>query len=123
MGDRDDLRDVLAISDAVVSLSQDPEAFGRVTLEALSLGVPTLGYAHGGVKEQLEALYFAGTIRPLDLDHAEEVVDGWCLRGAPPVPVGVGPFSLDAMCEKVLALYERLIDGGPPAAGSVATGG
>ena len=108
LGDRSDLRDVLAVSDAVVSLSQTPEAFGRVTLEALSLGVPTLGYAHGGVKEQLEALYPAGAIRPLDLTHAEEVISDWCATGAPPVPVGVGPFSLEAMCEKILSVYERL---------------
>ncbi len=119
LGHRDDLREVLAVSDAVISLSKDPEAFGRVTLEALSLGVPTLGYAHGGVQEQLEALYPAGLVRPLDLDHAEEILVGWHARGAPPVPGGVGPFSLAAMCEKTLAVYAGLVgtEGAESAAG------
>ena len=112
LGDREDLRDILAVSDAVISLSKDPEAFGRVTLEALSLGVPTLGYAHGGVQEQLETLYPAGLVRPLDLAHAQSILTAWQARGAPPVPEGVGPFGLEAMCTKIVALYERLCAGG-----------
>ena len=56
VGHRSDLREIMAISDAVVSCSTDPEAFGRVTLEALTLGKPVAGYDHGGVREQLDAL-------------------------------------------------------------------
>ena len=37
-GYREDLRDILAISGAVVSLARRPEAFGRTVAEALSLG-------------------------------------------------------------------------------------
>ncbi|RMG30664.1 MAG: glycosyltransferase, partial [Gammaproteobacteria bacterium] len=55
-GHRDDLREVLAASDYVLSLTQVPESFGRTTLEALAMGRPVIGYAHGGVREQLEAL-------------------------------------------------------------------
>ena len=48
---RPDVRDVLAQSDLVLQLSSRPEAFGRTAAEALSLGRPVLGYAHGGVGE------------------------------------------------------------------------
>jgi glycosyltransferase involved in cell wall biosynthesis len=48
-GQRPDLREILAISDLVLSLSSKPESFGRTVLGALSMGVPVVGYAHGGV--------------------------------------------------------------------------
>ncbi|MEE8429587.1 MAG: glycosyltransferase family 4 protein, partial [Gammaproteobacteria bacterium] len=56
VGHRDDVREIMSISDVVLSLSSDPEAFGRTTLEALSLGRPVAGYDHGGVGEQLQAV-------------------------------------------------------------------
>ncbi len=66
VGHRSDLREVMAVSDVVVSCSTDPEAFGRVTLEALSIGKPVAAYAHGGVAEQLDAIFPAGLIKPAD---------------------------------------------------------
>jgi glycosyltransferase involved in cell wall biosynthesis len=56
-GQRDDLKNILAISNLVLSLSTQPESFGRTTLEALRLGVPTAGYDHGGVGEILRTIY------------------------------------------------------------------
>jgi len=38
LGHRADLREVMAVSNLVLCLSKVPEAFGRTTLEALSLG-------------------------------------------------------------------------------------
>ena len=61
-GYREDLRDILAISGAVVSLARRPEAFGRTVAEALSLGCAVAGYAHGGVGEQLQAMFPAGRV-------------------------------------------------------------
>jgi len=43
-GHRSDMREIMAISDVVLSLSHTPEAFGRVTIEALSMGVPVIAY-------------------------------------------------------------------------------
>jgi glycosyltransferase involved in cell wall biosynthesis len=39
-GHRSDLKEIMAISEIVLSLSREPEAFGRTTIEALSLGIP-----------------------------------------------------------------------------------
>ncbi len=61
-GHRHDLREIMAVSDIVLSLSTQPESFGRTTLEALSMGVPVIGYDHGGVGEQLKGLYAQGRV-------------------------------------------------------------
>ena len=48
---RKDIKEMYSISDIVLSLSTKPESFGRTVLESLRLGVPTVGYDHGGVGE------------------------------------------------------------------------
>ncbi len=69
-GPCDNLRDLLAASSVVLSVSTKPEAFGLTTLEALSLGVPVIGYNHGGVGEQLGAMLPAGKVPPGDWQAA-----------------------------------------------------
>jgi glycosyltransferase involved in cell wall biosynthesis len=59
-GHRGDMREIYAVSTLVLSLSAKPESFGRTVLEALSLGVPVIGYDHGGVGEIL-----VGSIPPV----------------------------------------------------------
>lgn len=107
VGQRSDLKDIMTISDVVLSLSTEPEAFGRVSLEALSLGRPVLGYAHGGVGEQLAAMYPAGAIALGDIDAAVTTLSGWYRGGAPEVP-SERPFTLATMQAQTLALYRDL---------------
>jgi glycosyltransferase involved in cell wall biosynthesis len=107
-GHRSDLRDVMAASDIVFSLARDPEAFGRVPVEALSLGRPVIGYDHGGVGESLRAIYPAGLVPVGDIDA---VVARTCefLRAAPPVPPNQ-PFTLQRMTDATLAVYRELVE-------------
>ena len=107
-GQRADLKNIMAISDVVLSLSTDAEAFGRVGLEALSLGKPVLGYAHGGVGEQLAAMYPAGAIALSDWDAAVEILAAWYRDGAPLVPPE-RPFTLAHMQAQTLAVYADLL--------------
>jgi len=107
-GHRADLRDILAVSQAVVSLSKEPEAFGRVTLEALSLGVPVAAYDHGGVAEQLAAVYPAGRVAVGDTGVMERLLAGW-YTDAPPVP-REQPFTLERMLTATLGVYRELAD-------------
>lgn len=105
-GQRDDLKNILAMSSLVLSLSTQPESFGRTTLEALRLGVPTAGYDHGGVGEILRVVYPAGLL-PLN------GIDATCQRLAQllqsPEPVPAGDFfPLRTMLDQTLALYEQL---------------
>jgi glycosyltransferase involved in cell wall biosynthesis len=105
-GFRIDVREVMAISNAVLSVSQQPEAFGRTVNEALSLGVPVAGYAHGGVGEQLESRFPQGSIEPLDRDAMVARLASWF--ESPPSLQSVKPFLLDEMLDKTLALYKSL---------------
>lgn len=59
---RKDLREIMTVSDLVVSCSRMPDAFDRPSLMALSLGVPVIAYSHGVLKEHLKALYPYGVI-------------------------------------------------------------
>jgi glycosyltransferase involved in cell wall biosynthesis len=105
-GHRDDMRDIYASSDLVLSLSSHPESFGRTVVEALSIGVPVLGYDHGGVGEVLARAFPEGRISTGDTDALFARVRE--LRADPLRPATPVPFTLDAMLEQTLALYEDL---------------
>lgn len=106
-GHRDDVREIMAISDILFSFSTTPESFGRTTLEALSLGRPVIGYDHGGVGEQLSRLFPQGRVPLHDWKTAQETALRWWHDGHPPVPTQI-PYSLERMCEETLELYSRL---------------
>lgn len=106
-GNRGDLKHILAISDVVVSLTSQPESFGRTTLEALSLGIPVAGYAHGGVGEQLDLLFPAGKIPPGDPAAAAATVRRF-LEQPPAVPPG-HPFTLQRMLDQTVEVYQELL--------------
>ena len=103
VGHRSDIREIMAISDVVISLSSDPEAFGRVTLEALSLGKPVAGYDHGGVHEQLSALLPEGMITVGDVNKMVELLHKWSTN--PDYPKVENPFTLDRKLRKIVSIY------------------
>jgi glycosyltransferase involved in cell wall biosynthesis len=105
-GQRDDLKNILAISNLVLSLSTQPESFGRTTLEALRLGVPTAGYDHGGVGEILRTIYPAGLLPLENIDTVTQSVSA-LLQQPSPVPPG-DFFPLRSMLSQTLELYEQL---------------
>lgn len=105
-GQRDDLKNILAISSLVLSLSSQPESFGRTTLEALRLGVPTAGYDHGGVGEILRTVYPSGLLPVNGIDETCQRI-ARLLQHPEPVPTG-NFYPLQAMLDQTLALYEQL---------------
>jgi glycosyltransferase involved in cell wall biosynthesis len=105
-GQRGDLRDIYASSALILSLSVKPEAFGRTVLEALALGVPVVGYAHGGVGELLDELFPAGRVPPGDTDALEAVALA-ALRTRHDIAALQG-YGLAEMQQQTLALYESL---------------
>ena len=108
-GHRTDLREIMAISNVVVSLSTEPEAFGRVSLEALSLGVPVAAYDHGGVAEQLTAILPVGRVAPADRTGMETLLAQW-YKALPTVP-SPQPFTLERMLAATLDTYVELAGG------------
>lgn len=115
-GFREDVRDIMAVSDVVLSLSRQPEAFGRTVNEALSLRVPVAGYAHGGVGEQLLQHFPAGAVPPADVAAMVGRLQAW--YRSPPSMQGVSTCTLQEMLERTLALYHDLCGGIPDTAGS-----
>lgn len=107
LGHRGDLREVMSVSRIVYSLSLDPEAFGRVSIEAAALGRPVIAYDHGGVAEQLREVFPEGLI-PVG-DYRQAAAKTAELLESGKSPDGAGPFTLDAMCRATLAVYGELV--------------
>ena len=107
-GPRQDIRDIYAISDVVLSLSRKPESFGRTALEPLSMGIPVVGYRQGGVGEILDALFPEGGIPPEQIQEAARVVRA--IRSGQHQPVKPNrQFLLQTMQEQTLALYREVL--------------
>lgn len=106
-GARLDIREWLAASVIVFSLTRDPpEAFGRTVAEALSLGRPVLAWNHGGVAEILAGMFADGAVPPGDHDALAEKARRF-LRAPPAVPPS-DAFSLAASSRAHLDLYREL---------------
>ena len=106
VGHRSDLREVMAISDVVVSCSTDPEAFGRVTLEALAIGKPVTAYAHGGVAEQLDELLPDGKIAVGNTQGMAKLLMEWHKNSE--TPIKSHPFTGSRMLKKVSGVYTSI---------------
>lgn len=108
-GHRSDIKEVLAISSAVVSLSTKPESFGRSVLEAVRLGRPVVGYDHGGVGEVLSEVYPEGRT---PLKDTKELVNrlAQIARGevVPPNPIG-DKFLLSDMLDRTISMYQDAV--------------
>lgn len=109
-GHRRDLRDVLCACSVTLSLTLQPESFGKTTLDALSLGRPVAGYEHGGVGEQLNVFLPAGKVAACNPAAMAAKLADWYRNGTPspalPVPP---PYRREDMIGAHLALYKALI--------------
>lgn len=106
LGHRSDLREIMAVSDVVYSLSTDPEAFGRVSLEALALGKPVIAYNHGGVAEQLQVIFPDGLVTLGDKEAA--LATTLKVLDHEKFPTSIGPFTLQRMLDATLDVYHTL---------------
>lgn len=97
-----------AASDLVLQLSRKPEAFGRTVLEALSVGRPVLGWEHGGVGEVLRELAPDGAVAPFDIQAL--AARAHTLLAMPPDAAGTIPYTLSAMQDATLSVYDELYD-------------
>lgn len=105
-GIRSDVREIFASSSLVLSLSSKPESFGRTVLEALSLGVPVVGYDHGGVGEVLGQIYPAGRVARGDADQLASKVNA--MLDAPPAVPSTHGFQRQTMLDQIVTTYQKL---------------
>jgi glycosyltransferase involved in cell wall biosynthesis len=109
-GSRMDMRDWMAASEIVYSLCADPpEAFGRTVPEALHLGVPVIGWNHGGVQETLAVMFPAGAVPPGDRGALLQLSRAF-LRQRPVVPPS-DAFGLPESMQRTMAVYQAVLAG------------
>ena len=105
LGHRNDIKEIMSISNIVLSLAKAPEAFGRTALEALCLGIPVIAYSHGGAAEVLTKMYPQGCVEPNDITAVCDKIISFYKE---PVPVAdKNFFTLDKMLADTLSLYSR----------------
>ncbi len=111
VGHRSDIREWLALSDVVLSLSQQAETFGRTVLEALSVSTPVIGWDRGGVAEILREIFPQGLVAVGDdaalLAAVQQQIE------TPTTLMPVTQFKLETMCAETLAVYDALIQNEP----------
>lgn len=108
------IAEAYAASDLVLQVSRKPEAFGRTVIEALSVGRPVVGWAHGGVGELLRELQPAGAAKPFDATALLHAARAMLLRveilqtEPATMPQRLQRYSLGAMQAATLACYREL---------------
>jgi glycosyltransferase involved in cell wall biosynthesis len=100
----------------VVATSIEPEAFGRVVLEAQAMGKPVIATNHGGPQEtvihgETGLLVTPGDVEMLAnaIEHTLHLDDELQKQIADATTEQARKFSLDMMCEKTLSVYEELL--------------
>lgn len=106
------IAEAYAASNLVLQLSRKPESFGRTVIEALSVGRPVLGWAHGGVGELLHELQPRGAVAPFDETALAAAACGLLAR-PPSLPVTMPAYTLRAMQAATLACYQEFHDDEP----------
>jgi len=105
---RKDIKEIYAISSIAYNTSNKPESFGRSVLESLSLGIPTIGFNRGGVKEILDELYPFGAISPNDdkeiLEKSLIILDGAHTN----IKINT-KFLTSKMCDETIGFYEDVL--------------
>jgi glycosyltransferase involved in cell wall biosynthesis len=112
-----DMPAALMVADLVVSASSSqPEAFGKVAIEAMAMGKPVVATRHGGSLETIINNKTGWLVEPSDpADMATTVKrvlnDSSLLRrvGEEGQKWVKDNFTASRMCEKTVALYEKLV--------------
>ena len=117
VGDQGDIVPYYAISDLVVSASMEPEAFGRVAVEAQAMAKPIIASAHGGSLETVKDgetgwLFNSGDVDDLASKLCYALADDVNL-----VQMGIAgrqwvteTYTIDKMCQSEWDGYMKVIN-------------
>ena len=113
----DDMPAAYMLTDVVVSASTDPEAFGRIVIEAQALGRPVVASDHGGARETIVEGETGWLFPPGDIEALTAVLNkvlsldretrAQLARKA--ITNVRENFSQQAMCRKTLDVYEEIL--------------
>jgi len=105
------------LTDVVVSASTDPEAFGRIAIEAQSLGRPIVASNHGGAKETVIEGETGWLVPPGDADALADAIET-ALALTPDARARLAEkavqnvrehFSTETMCRSTLEVYNQVL--------------
>ncbi|MCW5699155.1 MAG: glycosyltransferase family 4 protein, partial [Rhodospirillales bacterium] len=118
----DDMPAAYRLADIVVSASTEPEAFGRVAVEAQAMGRPVIASDHGGARETVVPGETGWLTPPGDAAALAAAIKG-ALGLTAEQRTGMGNaaiahvrshFSNDVMCAKTLDVYREAAAAGSP---------
>jgi len=112
-----DMPTAYMLSDIVVSASTDPEAFGRVAIEAQAMGRPIVATDHGGARETVIEDETGWLCKPGDADSMAVAINkGLTLSSERREKFAATAkehirkdFSKEAMCSKTLEVYNEVL--------------
>ena len=113
VGDTKDMAAAFMLADVVVSASTDPEAFGRIVVEAQAMGRPVIAPNHGAASETVVQGVTGWLVPPGDAEAlassiraALALTDDQRRRFAEQAEFNARKnFSKEAMCARTLAVY------------------
>lgn len=122
-----DMAAAYLLTDYVISASTDPEAFGRVIVEAQAMGRPVIATRHGGALETVTPGETGWLVAPSDPDELAQAIAHAldtpaeerarmaeiCRRHARQ------NYGRELMCARTLAVYAELLGADAPWAGEV----
>lgn len=112
------MNEAYMLSRLVVATSVEPEAFGRVPLEAQAMGKPVIATRHGGACETVIDGKTGWLVEPNNVPQLTAVIEE-ALIATPTQQAAMRSaalenslrFTTDAMCEKTLMVYSELLTG------------
>jgi glycosyltransferase involved in cell wall biosynthesis len=119
VGDTNDMAAAFMLADVVVSASTDPEAFGRIVVEAQAMGRPVIASNHGAAPETVIEGVTGWLVKPGDpAALADAIRTALTLNEEQRHAVAYAAenharskFAKDTMCAKTLALYQAVAAG------------
>lgn len=117
VGDCEDMPAAYSLADVVVNASTDPEAFGRVVIEAQAMARPVVASDHGGAVETVAQGQTGWRVPPGDADALAAALDH-VLDMAQPERAALGArarasvladYTVAAMQQKTIAVYREVL--------------
>jgi glycosyltransferase involved in cell wall biosynthesis len=117
VGDCNDMPAAYMLADVVVSASTDPEAFGRVPVEAQAMGRPVIATDHGGARETILPGVTGWLVKPGDATSmAEALADAIELSTEARLTIAETAiaharenYDQQTMCDSTLAVYQEAL--------------
>lgn len=112
-----DMAAAYMLTDVVVSASVDPEAFGRVSVEAQAMGRPVVATDHGGSRETVVHGRTGWLVPPNDPDSLARAIDTVLALSAEErrrlavrqIDHARANFTKEAMCHATLGVYAEVL--------------